>query len=90
MHPCPGNLVAIGHAVVYYARAAHAFSAGIKTIGTVLYQIKWLIGSDTELRGDRCRVRVLLGAQYWAILSLYKCAPYSEAAYSRFATERPL
>ena len=30
MHQCPGNWVAIGHAVVYYARAAHAFSAGIK------------------------------------------------------------
>ena len=30
MHPCPGNQVAIGCAVVYYARAAHTFSAGIK------------------------------------------------------------
>ena len=30
MHPCPGNWVAIGCAVVYSARAAHAFSAGIK------------------------------------------------------------
>ena len=30
MQPCPGNLVAIGHMVVYYAWAAHAFSAGIK------------------------------------------------------------
>ena len=30
MHPCPGNWVAIGRAVVYYAQAAHAFSAGIK------------------------------------------------------------
>ena len=30
MHPCPGNLVAIGRMVVYYARAADAFSAGIK------------------------------------------------------------
>ena len=29
MHPCPGNWVAIGCAVVYYARDAHAFSAGI-------------------------------------------------------------
>ena len=27
MHPCPGNLVAIRRAVVYYARAALAFSA---------------------------------------------------------------
>ena len=30
MHQCPENWVAIGHAVAYYARAAHAFSAGIK------------------------------------------------------------
>ena len=30
MHSYPGNWVAIGHAVVYYARGAHAFSAGIK------------------------------------------------------------
>ena len=30
MHPCPGNWVAIGHAVVYFARAANTLSAGIK------------------------------------------------------------
>ena len=30
MHPCPGNWVAIGYAGVYYARAAHTLSAGIK------------------------------------------------------------
>ena len=30
MHPCPGNWAAIRHAVVYYAKAAHAFSAAIK------------------------------------------------------------
>ena len=30
IHPCQGNWVAIGHTVVYHARAAHAFSAGIK------------------------------------------------------------
>ena len=30
MHPCPGNWVAIGRAVVYYARAAQAFDARIK------------------------------------------------------------
>ena len=29
-HPYPGNLVAIGRAVVYYAWAACKFSAGIK------------------------------------------------------------
>ena len=30
MHPCPGNCVVIGRAVVYYARAVHAFSAEVK------------------------------------------------------------
>ena len=30
MHPCPGNWVVNGRAVVYYDRAAQAFSAGIK------------------------------------------------------------
>ena len=30
MHSCPRNLVPIGRAVVYYVRAAHAYSAGIK------------------------------------------------------------
>ena len=30
MNQCPGKWVEIGHAVVCFARAAHAFSAGIK------------------------------------------------------------
>ena len=30
MHPWPEKWVVIGHAVVYYAQAAHTFSAGIK------------------------------------------------------------
>ena len=30
MHPCPGNWVAIGRAVVYHGRAAHTFSTGTK------------------------------------------------------------
>ena len=30
MHPCPESWVAIGRVVVYYARVARAFSAGIK------------------------------------------------------------
>ena len=30
MHLCPGNVVAIGRAVVYYIRATHTFSAEIK------------------------------------------------------------
>ena len=30
MHLCPENWKAIGRAVVYYARASHAFSAGIE------------------------------------------------------------
>ena len=28
-HPCPGKWLAIGRAVVYYARASHTFSAGM-------------------------------------------------------------
>ena len=30
INPCQGNWVAIGLTVVYYAQAAHTFSAGIK------------------------------------------------------------
>ena len=30
MQLCPGNMVAIGPVVLYYARVAHSFSAGIK------------------------------------------------------------
>ena len=30
MHPCPENRISIGRVVVYFARAAYAFSAGIK------------------------------------------------------------
>ena len=30
MHQCPGNWVAIGPVLMYYARAADTFSAGIK------------------------------------------------------------
>ena len=30
MHLCQGNCLAIGHAVMYYALAAHTFSLGIK------------------------------------------------------------
>ena len=30
MYPCPLSWLAIGRVFVYYARAAHAFSAGIK------------------------------------------------------------
>ena len=30
MHLSPGNRVAIGHAVVHYARSVHQFCAGIK------------------------------------------------------------
>ena len=34
LHACPGNWVAIRCAVVYYARAAHVFSAEVN-VGTV-------------------------------------------------------
>ena len=32
IHPSPGNWVPIRSAVVYYAQAVHAFSAGIKSL----------------------------------------------------------
>ena len=34
VHPCHGNWVAVGRSVVFYARAAHAISAGLN-VGTV-------------------------------------------------------
>ena len=30
MYPCPGNCVAIGHAVLYYDQAPRAITAGMK------------------------------------------------------------
>ena len=42
MHPSPGNYVAIGSKVVYYARAAHAFSAGIKCQHCIEPRLHWL------------------------------------------------
>ena len=44
MHPCPRNRVAIGFAVVYYARTAHASSAGIKCRHCIRYYLVWLNG----------------------------------------------
>ena len=41
MHPCPGNWVAIGHAVVYYAQAAHTFSAGIECLYCMKHIFQW-------------------------------------------------
>ena len=35
MHPWPGNWVAIGRVVVYYARAVRTYSAGIIRVSTV-------------------------------------------------------
>ena len=39
MHPYPGNYAVIGRAVVYYAEAAHARSAGIKCRHCIYYLI---------------------------------------------------
>ena len=36
MHLLPGNWVAIGHTVMYYARVAHTFNAGIKFLRCIL------------------------------------------------------
>ena len=41
MHLCPGNWEATGHSVVYYAQAAHTFSAGIN-VRTVVYS-QWML-----------------------------------------------
>ena len=43
MHPCPGDRLAIGRAVVYYARDAHAFSAWI------MHQSPGRVGWDSVL-----------------------------------------
>ena len=44
MHPCPGNWVAIGCPVVYYARLPNAISAGIKC----RHLNAWAAGSITR------------------------------------------
>ena len=41
MHPYPGNWVATGRAVVYFARAAHAFS--LRNYMSALYNFKYYI-----------------------------------------------
>ena len=46
MHPCPGNWMTIGRTVVFYARATHAFSAGIRCLHcrvTQRQQTGWLL-----------------------------------------------
>ena len=57
MHTCPEDWVAIQHAVVYYALADRAFSAGIKcwhctlfTVlrGTICYSAKTSISTEKE------------------------------------------
>ena len=41
MHSCPGNRVAIGRAVVHYARAAYQFCAGIKCRHCIVTGVKY-------------------------------------------------
>ena len=47
MHPCPGNCVAIGYAVVYYDQAARAFTAGIICRHCTLICYEPLFDSET-------------------------------------------
>ena len=46
-HPCPENWVAIGHAVVYYARVAHAYSAEIKNRYCITLGLLLILGPVT-------------------------------------------
>ena len=41
VHPCPGNWVAIRRAVVYYAQAVHAFSAGSVCQHWIMFHLCW-------------------------------------------------
>ena len=60
MHPCPGNWLAHGHAVVYYARVAHACSAGIKCRrGTALPVTASCLSSLPGFEFRRVHVRML-------------------------------
>ena len=47
IHPCIVNWVAIGRAVVYYARATHTFSAGIKCRHCTIQSIRNTFNNDT-------------------------------------------
>ena len=62
MHPCQGNCVAIGSAVVNYAQAAHSFSAGIKCRHCILQTVERYIRDSS-------------GCKHWetSLYNLYLC-----------------
>ena len=67
MQPCPGNCVAIWRAVVNYAQAAHACSAGIKCWHCIIinnsYTVCGLSRSNTSMFSIFCSVGTWLGNQ---------------------------
>ena len=72
MHPCPGNWVtmAIECAVVYHARAAHAFSAGIKCLYCTWQQVSCEIYTEDPrhaLNMDCLNVIVIKHLSNWCL-----------------------
>ena len=57
MHPFPGNLVATGHAVMYYACGAHAFSAGIECQHCSISKIDYNMVCTTVQTFNSCTSR---------------------------------
>ena len=49
MHPCPGNLVTIGCVVVYSARHARAFSAGINCRHCIYIRVTPMIVDELDI-----------------------------------------
>ena len=49
VHPCPGNWVAIRRTVLYFARAAHAFSTQIKCWHCICHKNKAKLFSTSHL-----------------------------------------
>ena len=105
MRPCPGNWSTIGQAVMFYARAAHACSAGIKcwhcNPNTSILTQRFGVdtsrdppcpsGFDTWLPSVSLQIRVSNGSPYSGLAwSLYKCAALCRAVFGSSATERPL
>ena len=57
MHACPGNWLAIGRAVGYNARTAHAFGAGIECRHCTHFK-QWCIGFP---RSGRVSILINIG-----------------------------
>ena len=91
IHPCQGNWVAIGHTVVYYAGAVHAFSAiiecrhcnlcGILTTPAVLNQaehIRYMSTSQLDLYAYLMLTRMLLEDNFFNTKMMQKTWKMSE------------